>query len=107
MTLGDTFTFSGLAQDYNQNIINLTGATVVCEARYDTTFSTTVFSKAIGTGVTVISASAGTFSVTLAPSDTSQLGNYDQSLVYQVRVTDSSGNVTTVQAGKLYLSAVN
>lgn len=105
---GDTFAFSSVAQTYSQSVINLTGFTgtqITCTGRLDPLDSTPVFTKTIGSGVTITSASTGQFTVTIAASDTSALPDYPQSLYYDVKVTDSSGNVTTVQGGKIYLSA--
>ena len=97
-TLGDGFTFSCLAQDYSQNVINLTGATISCVAKSDPN-GTASFS---GT-TSVTSAAAGTFTVTFASSATSSLPNYDQIYNYDVIVTKSSVPVS-VQSGKIYLS---
>lgn len=104
LTRGDTRAFSCLAQDYNQNIINLTGATILCDGRLSATDASPVFSLSVGAGITVVSAVAGTFTVTIPPSATLSLANYEQTLQYDVKVTDSSSNVTTVQSGKIYLT---
>jgi len=96
--LGDTFTFSCLAQDYQQNVINLTGATITCTAKNEPN-AITHFS---GT-TSVTSASAGTFTVTFASSATSALPNYPQSYNYDIIVTKTS-QPTSVQSGTIYLT---
>ncbi len=95
---GDTFTFSCLAQDYQQNIIDLTGATIAC------TVKRTAGGASLFTGTpSATIAAAGTFTVTFAPAATSDLPSYSQVLPYDVQVT-KSGNVTSVQSGQIYLS---
>lgn len=97
---GDTFTFPCLAQDYQQNIINLTSATIICTAKR-TAGGTSLFT---GTASILGSPTLGTFTVTFAASATSSLPSYPQVLPYDVQVT-LAGAVTSVHAGLIYLSA--
>lgn len=73
--------------------------------RLDPQDASPLFTKSIGSGVTITNATAGLFTVTIAATDTASLPDYPQSLYYDVKVTDASGNVTTVQGGKIYLTA--
>ena len=103
---GDSRTVPALAQDYQQNIINLTGATVTCDARRDPRDTTPVFTKTIANGgITVTNAAAGLFTINILPADTASLADYSQSLYYDCKVTTSGGATTTVLGGKIYLSA--
>ena len=97
-TLGDSYTFNCLAQDYQQNVINLTGATITASASSNPQAATLLS----GTP-TVTSASAGTFSINFPSSATASLPNYNQVLFYTVVVT-KSGASYTVQSGNIYLS---
>lgn len=98
---GDTFTFPCLAQDYQQNVINLTSSTFSIPVKRAMSDVTPLFT---GTA-TVTSAPAGTFTVTFSAASTDALPNYDQVLLYDVQVTTSGGLIYTVQAGRIYLSA--
>jgi len=99
LSRGDTFTFSVLAQDYQQNIINLTGCTI------SSTVKRTHGGTALFTGTsTVISAPLGTFTITYAAASTAALPDSPQILPYDVQVTTGAGLVTTVLSGSIYLS---
>jgi hypothetical protein len=96
---GDTFTFPCLAQDYSQNIINLTTATITC------TVKRTPEGTALFTGTpAVTSAALGTFTVTFAASATASLPDAAQVLPYDVRVTTAANLTYSVQSGSIYLS---
>ena len=97
-TLGDSYTFSCLAQDYDQNVINLTGAGILCTAKP----SANSDSYFLGTD-TVTSAALGTFTINFPPSATASLPNYPQTWEYSVIVT-KSGASYTVQSGLIYLT---
>lgn len=100
----DTFSFPCLAQDYQQNIINLTGVIAIsCIARRSPS-SATIFGKGVGTGIAINSLTLGTFTVTVAPEDTVTLPNAPQVLIYDIVVNNAAGNMTTVQGGLIYLS---
>lgn len=96
---GDTFTFACLAQDYQQNVINLTSCTIAVTAKR------TVGGTSLFTGTTAVtSAPLGTFTVTFAAASTAPLPDSPQTLPYDVQVTTGAGLVTSVQAGVIYLS---
>lgn len=97
---GDTFAFPCLAQDYSQNIINLTGATITCTVKR-TPGGSSLFT---GTPATVGSLALGTFTVTFAAASTASLPDSPQVLVYDTRVTTGAGLTYSVQAGTIYLS---
>lgn len=97
-TKGDSFTFTGTATDYSQNVINLTGAGLDCIAKPDPN-SSDFFT---GT-VTTLSASAGTYSVTFPITETESLPNYPLIYDYQVRLLKGS-EAYAVQGGKLYIT---
>jgi hypothetical protein len=98
---GDTFTFPCLAQDYSQNIINLTGCSIASAVKRAPTDSSPLFT---GTSSVLVAAS-GTFTITYAAASTASLPDFNQVLIYDVQVTTGGGLVYTVQSGKIYLSA--
>lgn len=97
---GDTYVFSCLAQDYSQTVINLTGATILSTVKRSPADSAPLFTGTCA----VVSAPAGTLTVTFAAASTASLPDYPQVLVYDVQVT-KSGAVITIQSGKIYLSS--
>lgn len=101
-TRGDNFSFTCLAQDYNQNILDLTGAQYFIRAGFFG--STTVMDG----HVTNISIPNGTFTVTFYGLDSDNFPNQNVELDYIVQVLLYPSFVTryTVQAGKIYLTPV-
>lgn len=97
---GDTFVFPCLAQDYQQNVINLTSCTIASTVKRAPD-STSLFT---GTAAVTVAAS-GTFTITYAAAATASLPDFPQVLSYDVQVTTGAGLVTTVQSGQIYLSA--
>ena len=57
--------------------------------------------KALGTGVSVTNAAAGTIQVVLAPADTALLAGR---FYHELEITDGSGNVSTVAVGTLTIT---
>ena len=85
------------ARDSSNNVFDLTGMTIawmVGKPPQDPQMRSAIITK---TG-TIVSASAGTFSVTVGHADTQDMwGEYLQ----QGMATDGSGNVTVVTQGRL------
>jgi hypothetical protein len=87
--------------------VNLTGASItfaISQERSPELFDAQpIFTKSIGNGIVVNSATAGTFTITLASSDTLALngGRY----YMECDLTDAAGNVTTLFYGSLALRA--
>jgi hypothetical protein len=74
---GSSIKISGTAyldQDETQ-VADLTGATIefIVKRRVDDADGSALFTKTIGSGVTVVSAVAGTYTITISPSDTNSL----------------------------------
>ena len=99
-TREDTFSFQCLAQDYNQNILDLTGAQFY--ARAGIAGTTTTMDGVISN----ISIPNGTFTVTFPSTASNVFPDNDVELDYIVQVLTSPTFVPryTVQAGKLYLT---
>ena len=99
-TQGDSFSFTCLAQDYNQNILDLTGAVYFIRAGF--TGTTTVMDG----HATNISIPNGTFTVTFYSQDSDNFPSENVELDYIVQVLLYPSFTTryTVQAGKLYLT---
>ena len=84
-----------IAKDDTGTVINLTGSTVTSQVRksYGTTTNAATFTCAI------VTATAGTFTLALTDVQTA-VGTLERGRhVYDVIVTDSSGNKTRVQEG--------
>lgn len=97
MFSGENRTLTLHARDANNNVQNLTGLTIAWNVGWppqDLSLWSAIFSKP----GTILSASAGTFTVALVPSDTQDIyGDYQQQAV----TTDSSGLVAVVSRGRL------
>jgi hypothetical protein len=88
----------------NGAVINLTGVNgikLTAKYSYDDADVAAVFSKTIGAGITVVVAANGTFTATVAASDTASLPPVQLDLVYNIQVTDASNVVTTIMSGIL------
>lgn len=93
---GENRTLTLHARDSSNAAVSLTGKTTtvyVGRRPNDPDVESAVFTK---TGTT-ISASAGTFSIAITPSDTSDLGG---DYIHQAKTVDSSGNVAVVSTGR-------
>ena len=96
---GDAISFPCLAQDYNQTVLNLTGAQIVA---YASKPGATL--KMVGS-ITGINTTTGAFTVTFNDWSADDYVNENQELVYSVYVLPSPGTATyTVQSGILYIS---
>jgi hypothetical protein len=96
MYAGDSLSLSGTALDAAGAAIDLTGATIASK------FSDgvrSVIDGSIGSGITVVSAAAGTFTLAFAPADTDDFE--PNTYRYSVTVTSSGGTVTTVLVGRI------
>ena len=102
MTRGDTFTFN-LAVTQSGAAYNLTGASIRMTAKWNYTDAdnAAVFSRTIGSGITVTNAAGGLATVSIAPSNTSSLPATTTNLYYDIQVTDSGANIYTVAYGVL------
>lgn len=90
---GENRTLSFAARDGSNAVASLTSKTVTWRVA-ERGATVPIFSK---TG-SVVSASAGTFTVAITPSDTTDLeGDYD----HQAITTDGSGNIAVVVVGRL------
>ncbi len=100
---GENRTFNLQARDNSNNPANLTGKTLtfsVAFPPYDPGLSQAVITK---TG-TIVSASAGTYTVAITPTDTQFLdsGNY----THQTFTTDGAGLVSIVNEGIFRLQPI-
>lgn len=99
-TWGDKFSFDCLAQDYNQNVINLTGAEYFVRAGFAGTG--TVMDATISN----IVPAAGTFTASFAETASHVFPNSNVELDYLVQVLPYPIGTAryTIQAGKIYLT---
>lgn len=102
MRRGDTYTFS-LAVTQAGSAFNLTGGSVRMTAKWAYTDAdvAAVFTRTIGSGISIVSASGGLTTVTIAPANTSSLPGNLVNLVYDIQVTDASDNIYTIVDGIL------
>jgi hypothetical protein len=96
MYAGDSLSLSGTALDSAGAVIDLTGATIASKFSDGTR---SVIDGSIGSGITVVSAAAGTFTLAFAPADTDDFE--PNTYRYSVTVTSSGGTVTTVLVGRI------
>lgn len=86
-------------KDNDDEAVDLTGATVTWIAKRS---GTTLFTKTVGSGITLSTSVTGRMSVSISASNTSSAsGAYE----YQCRVTLSDGTVSTVQTGTMTVLA--
>jgi len=102
---GNTLTLKYTVVDSSNVAVNLTGAQIdfgLSKARTLNTFdgSLLVSKSTTTTGVTLTSPTTGKFQVVLQPSDTATL---DGTYYYEIKLTDASGNVTTLVNGPMYI----
>lgn len=98
MTRGDAFTFT-LTVTQAGAAYNLTGCSIRFTAKwsYSDADGSAVFSRTVGSGITVTNAAGGIATVALAPSNTSSLPASRTDLVYDIQVTNGSNPFTVVQ----------
>jgi hypothetical protein len=82
--------------------VNLTGASVKW-AMKKTIFNATpdVHKDTVSGGINITDAAAGKFTITLAPTDTTDISG---SYYHEAEVTDAIGNVSTVLAGTVTIN---
>lgn len=92
---GDDVTLSATATNSSGSAVNLTGSTLEWTL---TDGRTERITKTTSSGITVVTAASGTFTVSLDAADTADLeaGTYR----HRATVTDGSSNVTTVLDGR-------
>jgi hypothetical protein len=102
---GQTAIFSCTAKK-NGTVIDLTGGTLRMTAKYQyrDADNAAVFALSTGSGISVISAPAGTFTITISPTNTSSLPFHTVPLVYDIRLTESGGAVDVLAYGTLTVS---
>lgn len=102
MKRGDTLSFT-LTVTQSGAAYNLTGASIRMTAKwaYGDADNAAVFTRTIGSGITVASPATGIATVALTAANTSSLPANPVQLVYDIQVTDSSGNIFTVVDGLL------
>lgn len=101
LVAGDTETLAATATDAAGTAINLTGYAIAYRM---TDGDTALVSKSLSSGVAVVSASAGTFTVTLDPADTD--GRDPGTYRHACAVTSGAGVVTTVFRGRLRITRI-
>jgi hypothetical protein len=106
MTRGDTLIFDVAVVDINGAPVSLTGKMLIftVKARLsDADNAAIAQKKSPASGITITNAAGGLATVTLAPSDTRNLTDQWQSLVWDLQLVDGS-NVYTVANGALQVT---
>lgn len=86
-------------KDNNDEAVDLTSATGTWVAKRN---GTTLFSKTVGSGITLSTTVTGRMSVSISAANTSSAsGAYE----YQCRITLADGTVSTVQTGTMTVLA--
>lgn len=102
MTRGDTAAFAVHIVDADTgDDVNLTGLvlTFTAKHKYEDADADAVFVKTLGDGIAVVSAEAGTATITVSPEDTDDL-TYHRTLVWDLQVEDGA-DVRTPLRGTL------
>lgn len=101
---GDTAEFQ-VQTERNGVPIDLTGATIVMSVRRNVA-SPVLFTKSVGSGITVASPTSGAMAIHLLSADTSVLPNESFAYIYDIRVTTSGGDTWCVAEGTFQLNPV-
>lgn len=103
MYRGDTVIFSGTATAAAGGAQDLTGCTlrfVAKKSKRDTDGNAIISLSSPSSGVAIVSAAGGTYTVTIPPSSTSSLTKPEY-LFYNLQLTDGTGRVYTVDTGTI------
>lgn len=103
MVRGDTYQFD-IAVTNNGTAVDLTGMTIRFTAKRnvrDADVSAVIALSTATTGISVLSATAGTARITIPSSATTGLAAHKVELPYDIQLVDSSSNVFTVTRGVL------
>lgn len=95
---GDDVSFVINVKDKTKTAINLTGVTAITFIAQKTICGDEYISKTLGSGVTVTDAAAGQITVTLTDTDTSDDNLPAGDYYFELQITDSSGNISTVRS---------
>lgn len=103
---GDDVSIVINVKDKASAVIDLSGVTALTFKVNNTPCDKTFISKTLGAGVVITDATAGEVTVTLTDSDTSDTNLPAGDYIFELQITDSSGNISTVRdfdddAGKL------
>lgn len=98
---GDTKTLRVTVYKADGSVKDISSASGIRWAMFERFSNTEVFAKTLGSGIEITDGANGQFEVDIKPSDTAALdgGRYE----HEVQVTDSSGNISTVTRGTVYL----
>ena len=81
--------------------VNITGATFTFSAKWATTDAATIFTRTLGSGITVVVAADGTIDIVIASANTSTLPSYVCPLQYDLEMVESDGSISTPLIGVL------
>jgi hypothetical protein len=104
-TRGDTVVLSG-SVTFGGDPYNLAGATIWCTAksRFTDADEDAIFQKTIGSGIVIVNAAAGLYTITIDPADTVDLAKVKNILVYDVQLKDADNKVFTIASGNLIIN---
>jgi hypothetical protein len=102
MFRGDTLVFDGVAEESGGDPQDLTGCTLWMTAKNQKSDldADAVIAVESGSGIEVVSAAAGTFTVTIAATLTADLTKRSL-LHYDVQLKDATGQIYTVDSGTI------
>jgi hypothetical protein len=87
---GEYKTLAVSVVDASSVAVNLTGATITWKLTTQQGGGTTLLTKTIGSGITVVSAAGGTLTITFAAVDTVDLGGL--TYYHELEITDASSH---------------
>lgn len=101
MTRGDTFQFQCTIKRLGV-AVDVTNATFTMTAKYSHDQTSAIFTKTSpSTGITLTTPASGIITVTIAPSDTSNLPPTEITLVYDIQMVESDTSKHTILSGEL------
>jgi len=102
LTRRDTFKFR-VTITKNGTAVNITGATFLFTVKWNITDAGSIFTASLGDGIVVNSAINGIIDITFASAKTASLPAYKIILPYDLQMTETSGDVSTVLRGSLII----
>lgn len=95
MWSGDDKVITVTVYDNDDNVVNITGATITWQLSQNID-SSALITKTVGSGIALSDPVNGQFTITLEPADTASLaGRY----YHEAQITDSSGDISTGLVG--------
>ena len=81
--------------------VDITGATFTFSVKWATTDAAPIFTRTLGSGITVVVAADGTLDILIASANTASLPSYTVILPYDLEMVEAGGLISTPLIGSL------